>query len=534
MPSRPDPLRGALPGYAWDLRMGNGAGRYRHLLPDGRLGRLVSRDAIVDLLRTVSDASGERFAQLARSAVEGRISSAEFFRTTQAELRALYNSTSALAAGGWNRMTPQLHGANGRILGLGTREYPVGEYTSLRNFAQDIADGKLTPAQAGARARLYAGKAYSRFWQVETQRLADAGYTEERWLDTKLPNECSDCPELAARGWVPIGTLPDPGDGATECLGNCRCSKVQRNAAGVVAKANPYHEPPGSAVGGRFARKPGGNTFSETVRTGTEASNTKLGGGVTDTVLVSFVDDGAGIWKAVEQAGDAIEHNGNCEVAAHRLSQLLGMDNVPTTEFMAHAGVDGTVQQWVDDLTLGSDLSTTAIQEGKYHSMRASDFENVLVLDAIMNNPDRNPGNWALDAQGKLWAIDHGHASFRETSPLRVRNPKQPDDDMECARVEQNSMIDYVRRSHAKGDTNHYDQWIPSMRANGEIAKGTTRAWQVSSAQITRWRKIDKNEFMRAFTGISRRPVGDSDGADIEAAWRNFQNVLNTGRIAWW
>jgi hypothetical protein len=229
-------LRGSLPGFAFDTRMAGG--RYRHVLPDGRLGRLVARDEIVGLLRTVSDASGERFAQLARSAVEGRISSAEFFRTTQSELRALYNSTSALAAGGWNRMTPQLHGANGRILGLGTREYPVGEYTSLRNFAQDIADGKLTPAQAEARARLYAGKAYSRFWSVETQRLADAGYTEERWVDTKLPNECGDCPELAARGWVPIGTLPDPGDGTTACLGNCRCSKIQRTPAGVVAKAS--------------------------------------------------------------------------------------------------------------------------------------------------------------------------------------------------------------------------------------------------------------------------------------------------------
>ena len=221
-----DPLKGSLPGFAWDTRLSGG--RYRRVLPNGALGRIVARDEIVGLLRTVSDASGERFAQMARAAVEGAITPAEFFRAMQSELRALYNSTSALAVGGWNRMTPVEWGRNGRILGLGTKEYPVGEYTSLRNFAQDILDGKLTAAQAMARARLYSGKAYSRFWAEETLRLQAAGYAEERWLDVGDERECNRCPELAARGWVPIGTLPNPGDGSTPCLGACRCNKQAR------------------------------------------------------------------------------------------------------------------------------------------------------------------------------------------------------------------------------------------------------------------------------------------------------------------
>jgi hypothetical protein len=217
MPSSSDPLRGALPGYVFDLRMGNGAGRYRHILADGRLGRLVSRDEIVGLLRQVSDASGERFAGLARAAVEGRISSAELYRTMQAELRGLYSATSALARGGWSQMTPVEHGRNGQIL--------RGEYVYLRGLCEAIANGELTEAQAAARAASYAGRGYSRFWDEDQRlRLASGRFTEELWEDTKGPNECNGCPQLAAMGWTPIGghgTVPGAGD--TPCGGNCLC-----------------------------------------------------------------------------------------------------------------------------------------------------------------------------------------------------------------------------------------------------------------------------------------------------------------------
>lgn len=222
MPSQSRNTRAELPGYAFDPRLG-GTGRYRHVLPDGRLGRIVSRSEIIGLLRDVSDASGAKFAGMARAAVEGRITASEFFRAMQGELRALYNATSALAVGGWNKMGPVEWGRNGRILGLGTKEYPVGEYTSLAKFAQAIANGELTPAQAAARARLYAGKAYSRFWAEDRLQQIAAGMVEERWDDTGDERECDSCRALAARGWVPIGTLPSPGDGTTPCLGNCRC-----------------------------------------------------------------------------------------------------------------------------------------------------------------------------------------------------------------------------------------------------------------------------------------------------------------------
>ena len=227
MPANPA-LKGQLPGYVWDTRMQGG--RYRTIDDAGKLGKLVSRDDIVGLVRDLSDKTAERFGNLARDAVNGVITPADFQEAMTGELRSLYNSTSALGAGGWNQLGPAEWGRNGQIL--------KGEYTHLAGFAQDIADGKLTEAQAAARATLYSGKGYSRFWDEDARRQQDGGMDTERWEDTGLPGECGDCAKLAAKGTVPIGTLGCvPGDGSTECGGHCRCEIVYSKAEVKQAEA---------------------------------------------------------------------------------------------------------------------------------------------------------------------------------------------------------------------------------------------------------------------------------------------------------
>lgn len=215
MPSAADPLRGALPGYVWDTRMRGG--RYRTIGPEGRLGPLVSRQTLVDDLRNIHDASAARFGNLAVDAVNGAISPAEFQRVLMGELKNLYNASSALARGGWSQMDAASFGRNGQIL--------RGEYGHLAGFAQDIAAGRVSEAQAAARAKLYVGKAYSRYWSEDAlQRRASGAYREERWNDTGDNRECHDCERLAGQGWVPIGSLGTvPGAGDTDCGGACRC-----------------------------------------------------------------------------------------------------------------------------------------------------------------------------------------------------------------------------------------------------------------------------------------------------------------------
>lgn len=209
-------LRRAPPGFVFDLRMAGG-GRYREVLASGSLGKMVSAKDITSLARNMADAQSDRLALLARDAVEGKLSPAMFEAAVRSELRNAYSANAALGRGGFQRMTAVEYGRNGATL--------RDEYQYLRGFAQDIADGKLTVAQAEARARLYGGKAYSRYTDEDARLRRESGeFTEEKWGPTRGDDQvCGDCSGFAAMGWQPLGTFPSPGDGSTACLGACRC-----------------------------------------------------------------------------------------------------------------------------------------------------------------------------------------------------------------------------------------------------------------------------------------------------------------------
>jgi hypothetical protein len=210
------PTRGYLPGYIWDSRMSYG-GRYRRVLPDGRLGQLVSRAEIVGGLRTLNANSARLLADLAEDVVAGYLMPQDFEQAAMLTLRNLYNANSALARGGWLQMDAAAWGRNGQLL----RQ----EYVFLRRFTQELAAGNLSAAQARARAALYVGRAYSRFWAEDAPLQQQYGKTEVTWIASDDERECVDCAAEAAIGWRPIAALDSvPGAGAQRCLGACRCT----------------------------------------------------------------------------------------------------------------------------------------------------------------------------------------------------------------------------------------------------------------------------------------------------------------------
>jgi len=50
---------------------------------------------------------------------------------------------------------------------------------------------------------------------------------EEAW-ELGTAEHCGDCVAFASEGWQPLGTFPFPGDGSTQCMTNCQCSKIYR------------------------------------------------------------------------------------------------------------------------------------------------------------------------------------------------------------------------------------------------------------------------------------------------------------------
>lgn len=106
----------------------------------------------------------------------------------------------------------------------------------LDRFAQEVAAGTVSKAEAGRRMRMYVNSARSAFWTVLDRQMKDAGYTEEKWIAIGDENTCVPCNEAHGMGWQPIGTFAEPGSGVvlrdptTECQGLslCRCRKEYR------------------------------------------------------------------------------------------------------------------------------------------------------------------------------------------------------------------------------------------------------------------------------------------------------------------
>jgi hypothetical protein len=98
------------------------------------------------------------------------------------------------------------------------------QYRKLREFAEQIKAGLLTDKEILARAALYANSARTSYYDGLDRAKQAAGYTEEMRV-LGLAEHCDDCPPLAGF-WAPIGSLPRIG--ATQCITNCKCTKVYR------------------------------------------------------------------------------------------------------------------------------------------------------------------------------------------------------------------------------------------------------------------------------------------------------------------
>ena len=104
------------------------------------------------------------------------------------------------------------------------------------------------------------------------------------------------------------------------------------------------------------------------------------------------------------------------EVAAYRLSRLLGLDTVPPTVPREIGGVRGSVQLWVENARTQEELAAAGAEhQNPYYWVMQERM--ILVWDELISNWDRNTTNLLVDASGRLWFIDHTRA-FRRTTTL--------------------------------------------------------------------------------------------------------------------
>lgn len=202
----PKPLPFIASDYFWDLL------RRQYITPKNKPVAPVVVDQIrerrIEQVKTDLDTIGQLL-------VDGKISLDTWQDETARALRKLHIEQAILARGGSDRMTKADYLAVGRNL--------KEEYKYLRNFAQELADGKITEAEFKARLKLYAGRSRRSYAVMERQNYKDDGYVYmQRFLD-RIAVHCQECVRYAAEGVQPIGKLPLPTE-QCRCGGNCKCT----------------------------------------------------------------------------------------------------------------------------------------------------------------------------------------------------------------------------------------------------------------------------------------------------------------------
>ncbi len=91
------------------------------------------------------------------------------------------------------------------------------------------------------------------------------------------------------------------------------------------------------------------------------------------------------------------------EVAAYHLSEGLGWNFVPPTVERSEGPLGpGSLQQFVD-----ADFEQhyfTLLEDDRHHPV----LKRMAAFDYLANNADRKGGHCLLDAEGRVWGIDHG------------------------------------------------------------------------------------------------------------------------------
>jgi hypothetical protein len=102
------------------------------------------------------------------------------------------------------------------------------------------------------------------------------------------------------------------------------------------------------------------------------------------------------------------------EVAAYRLSKLLGWDIVPPTVIREGPHGVGSVQIYVEPMPESRDWNPQ-----RFWGQCSLEIERIVLFDHIANNADRKLSHCLRDVRGKVWGIDHG-LTFNEVPKLRT------------------------------------------------------------------------------------------------------------------
>jgi hypothetical protein len=198
--------------FFWDKK----SQRYRYGPEAGATsGQFVRVEALQNLISDYIDVKQSQARALTQQLFDGNLSVSAWEQAIARELKEAHILTYSIGKGGMKQLSSRDYGLIGNKL--------KGEYQYLRQSSQDILDGKMSQKEILARLDLYNQSLYLSYSKAQTEAHIDAGYRWER-RRTTAAESCTPCILYAARGWSPIGGLPEIGTGS-KCKMNCKCYK---------------------------------------------------------------------------------------------------------------------------------------------------------------------------------------------------------------------------------------------------------------------------------------------------------------------
>jgi hypothetical protein len=186
------------------------SGRYR----DER-GRFLSKASVAKLVDARIDRLDVNLRRYTRMLSNGSITLEQWQGSVREAIKSAHIQAAIIGYGGKEKMGSAEFGRIGQRLRL--------EYAYLQGFVRDLLDGRVSAPMALARIGLYAQSVRGSYWQGSEMREQQRGFSlMRRKLDVQAQH-CQDCMDYAARGIVPIGSLPLPGQRCA-CRARCRCS----------------------------------------------------------------------------------------------------------------------------------------------------------------------------------------------------------------------------------------------------------------------------------------------------------------------
>lgn len=129
--------------------------------------------------------------------------------------------------------------------------------------------------------------------------------------------------------------------------------------------------------------------------------------------LVKIKNDGDALFRPDKETDFMFEAKGieakrsDLELMAYQVDKILGFNLVP--EVVKRSGFDGSLQRRIHDFQR---LSVHMLHWFLETKIEPKEIQRAAIFDHLFDVKDRHVGNFLLDANNKLWLIDHDFYMF--------------------------------------------------------------------------------------------------------------------------